>query len=147
MAVDDAAMEAALAECDVELAPNYSAIAKKHSLERTTLMRRHLGKTVSRREATYLYHSLLSRAQEEALIKQINKLTVRGLPPTTQIVTNLAEEIIGREVHKNWTARFVARHKNRFKSKYLRNIDNTRVKAEYGPMIAEFFKLVSDFFH
>ncbi|KAF8851363.1 hypothetical protein BDZ45DRAFT_766907 [Acephala macrosclerotiorum] len=101
MAVDDAAMEAALAECDVELASNYFVIAKKHSLERTTLMRRHLGKIVSRREAIYFYYSLFSRAQEEALIKQINKLTVRGLLSTTQIVTNLAKEIIGREVHKN----------------------------------------------
>ncbi|KAF8852747.1 hypothetical protein BDZ45DRAFT_97124 [Acephala macrosclerotiorum] len=101
MAVDDAAIEAALTECDVELASNYSAIAKKHSLKRTTLMRRHLSKTVSRREAIYFYYSLLSRAQKEALIKQINKLTVRSLPPTIQIVTNLVEKIIGKEVYKN----------------------------------------------
>ena len=62
MAIDDAAIEAAFAECDIELAPNYSAIAKKHSLERTTFMRRYLGKTISRRKATYFYYSLLLKA-------------------------------------------------------------------------------------
>lgn len=144
MAVDEEVMEADLADCDKVLVPNYSAIARKFSLERTTLMRRHLGKTVSRREATYLYHALLSRPQEEALITQINKLSVRGLPPTTQIVKNLAEEIIGREVNKNRTARFVTRHKHRLKSLYLRNINNLRVKVEYGPMITGFYKLVSN---
>jgi len=101
MAIDDAAIEAAFAECDIELASNYFVIAKKHSLERITLMRRYLGKTISRRKATYFYYSLLSRAQEEALIKQINKLIVRSLLPTTQIIINLAKEIIRKEVHKN----------------------------------------------
>lgn len=60
---------------------------------------------------------------------------------------NLAKEISGRDVDKNWIARFVRRHNNRLKSLYLRNIDNMRVKLEYGPMIVEFFKLVRCFFY
>ena len=35
------------------------------------------------------------------LIGHINKLTDRGIPPTSQIVKNLAEEIRGKEVGKN----------------------------------------------
>ena len=61
--------------------------------------------------------------QEEALISQINKLTARSIPPTTSMVRNFAEEMIGREVNKNWTAGFVERHSDRLKSLYLRNID------------------------
>jgi hypothetical protein len=139
-------MEAAIAECDQFLKPNYTKITRKHTLERITLMRWHIGKTVSPREATYLYYALLTRTQEEALISQINKLSVRSLPPTSVIVTNLAKEILGKEINKNWTGRFVACYKNRLKSKYLRNITNNRVKAEYRPNITEFFKLVNNFF-
>jgi hypothetical protein len=101
MAVEEESMEAAIAECDQFLKPNYTEIARKHTLERTTLIRRHIGKTISPREATYLYHALLTRTQEEALISQINKLSVRGLLPTSAIVTNLAEEILGKEIDKN----------------------------------------------
>jgi hypothetical protein len=94
-------MEAAIAECDQFLKPNYTEITRKHTLEHIILMRQHISKTISPREATYLYHALLTRTQEEALISQINKLSVRSLPPTNTIVTNLAEEILGKEINKN----------------------------------------------
>jgi hypothetical protein len=38
------------------------------------------------------------------LIGIINRLTERKMPPTSAIVTNLAEEIRGAFVRKNWTA-------------------------------------------
>ena len=123
--------------------PNYAKTGKKYGIERITLMRRHKGISTSKREATSIYYKLLTNTQEEALISQINKLTVRGLPPTSQIVRNLAEEIIGRDVGKNWTANFVHRHSSRLKSLYLRNIDNLRMKSEYRPHIQFFFDLVA----
>ena len=76
------------------------------------------------------------------LIDQINKLTQRSMPPTSRIVRNLAEEIIGGPVGKNWTALFVKRHKDRLKSRYLRNVDNPRVKADSVPNSAHFYSLV-----
>jgi transposase-like protein len=136
------AIENAINALDRQLIPNYSQVAREFGIERTTLMRRHKGICASRLEATSLHHKLLTNTQEEALISQINKLTVRGLPPTSQIVRNLAEEIIGRDVGKNWTANFVHRHSSRLKSLYLRNIDNLRMKSEYGPHIQFFFDLV-----
>lgn len=69
-------------------------------------------------------------------------MTDRGMPPTAQVVRNLAEEITGREVGKNWTSDFVKRHKSRLKSLYLSNIDNLRVKAEFGPYFQHFYDLV-----
>ena len=98
-------------------------------------MRRHKGISTSKQEATSIYHKLLTDTQEEALIDQINKLITRGLPTTTYIIKNLAEEMIGRDVNKNWIAGFVQRHLSRLKSLYLRNIDNLRIKSEYGPHI------------
>jgi hypothetical protein len=69
------------------------------------------------------------------------------MPPTSSIVQNLAEEIRGEQVGKNWTGQFIQRHKNRLKSLYLRNIDNLRVTADYTLMFTLFFALVSDFTH
>jgi hypothetical protein len=140
--VNEQDMEKALDALDRQLIPNYAEIGKKFGIDRTTLMRRHKGISTSKQEATSIYHKLLTDTQEEALIDQINKLTTRGLPPTTHIVKNLAEEIIGRDVNKNWTAGFVQRHSSRLKSLYLRNIDNLRMKSEYGPYIQFFFDLV-----
>jgi hypothetical protein len=68
------------------------------------------------------------------------------MPPTLQIVKNLAEEICGRKVYKNWTANFVHRYKDHLKSAYLRNINNNRIKAMYEPNIRFFFELVEYLF-
>ena len=74
-------------------------------------------------------------------------LTKRHLPPTSTIVRNLGEEIIGWEVGKNWTSQFIRRHKDKLESLYLRNIDNMRTKAEYGPVFKQYFDLVSVFYY
>jgi hypothetical protein len=50
------------------------------------------------------------------------------------MVKNFAEEIIGRKGGKNWVSQFCRRHESELKSLYLRNIDNLRVKGEYGPI-------------
>jgi hypothetical protein len=84
--------------------------------------------------------------QEKALIKLINKLTDHGMPPTSAVVWNLAEEIRGCSVRKNWTASFVQRHRDELKSLYLKSIDNKRVKSEYPPAYELFYKLVECFF-
>jgi hypothetical protein len=83
------------------LKPNYTEITRKHTLERTTLICQYINKTVSPRETTYLYYALLTRTQKKALISQINKLLVYGLPPTSAIVTNLIKEILRKEINKN----------------------------------------------
>ena len=69
-------------------------------------------------------------------------MTEQGMPPTASIVRNLAEEMIGQKVGKNWTSEFVKRYKDRLKSLYLCNIDKDRVKAEYTPIFDYFYDLV-----
>jgi hypothetical protein len=140
--VNEADMQAALAECNLSLVPNYSDISKLHKVGRTALSRRHKGQTTSRAIAHSTYHQCLTNDQEDVLITQINKLTVRHTPPTSQIVKNMAEEIIGRPVYKNWTASFIRRHQDRLQSLYLRNIDNQRAHAEYSPMFEHLYSLV-----
>jgi hypothetical protein len=112
-------IEKALDLLNRELLPNFKSMAVRAGLTYSTLSRRFRGITTSRAEANSEYRQCLTIAQEEALIKQINKLLIRNMPPTSQIVKNLAEEICGRKIYKNWTGNFVYRHKERLKSVYL----------------------------
>ena len=145
--VNEGDMEKAINELNAQLMPNYTQISEKYSITCITLIRRFLGLYTSRQQATSLYYKLLTDIQEEALINQINKLTIRGIPPTIHIVKNLVEEMIGRLIHKNWTAHFVRRYSSRLKSLYLRNMDNLYIKSEYASYIEHFFDLVSSDFN
>jgi len=125
-----APIDEALADLESQDVLNYSATARKYGVCRSTLTRRHKGQTVSKQEFLSEVQQCLNNTQEEVLIRHINLLTDRGMPPTSQIVKNLAEEIIKRPVGKNWVSSFVYRHKDELKSVYLRTMDNLRIKAD-----------------
>lgn len=59
---------AVLADLESQVAPNYSATAKKHGVARTNLMRRFTGKKVSNHEATTEHRQGLNIAQENVLV-------------------------------------------------------------------------------
>jgi transposase len=124
---------------------DYSNAAKHFKCSRTAVSRRVRGLTKTKREANSFWHQCLTIEQEEVLIDRINYLTDRSIPPTSHIVRNLAEEIRGGPVGKNWVGQFVKRHGIRLKSLYLRNIDNLRAGAEYAPMFQLFFSVVCYF--
>jgi hypothetical protein len=125
---------------------DYTNAARKYGCDRSSLSRRIRGLTKSKKDANSFWHQCLTIEQEEVLIYRINDLTDRSMPPTSHIVRNLAEEIRGAPVGKNWVGQFVKRHQIRLKSLYLRNIDNLRAGAEYAPMFQLFFSVVSCFF-
>ena len=125
---------------------DYANAARKYGCSRTAVSRRVRSLTKTKREANSFWHQCLTIEQEEVLIDQINYLTDRAIPPTSHIVRNLAEEIRGGPVGKNWVGQFVKCHCIRLKSLYLRNINNLRTGAEYAPMFQFFFNPVSDFF-
>ena len=81
------------------------------------------------------------------LIKHINEFTDRGLPPTIQIMKNLAEEILHNKVGKNWVSDFVRRRGDRIRSLYLRNIDNLRIKADNTVAFKHFYNQVWSLFN
>ena len=136
-------MANALADLELQDVPNYLGTANKYGLFRTTLRARFLEIHKSRAEATSTFRRRLNNRQEEVLIGHINRLTTRGMPPTTSMVRNFAEEIIQDDVGHNWTSDFVKRHKNRLQSQYLRNIDKKRCKAESAAIFQEFYDKVS----
>jgi hypothetical protein len=140
-------MEKALAELESCSKPNYAALAKKYELERSTLSRHARGKTTSREEFQSEKHQCLTNAQERVLINQINRLTDQGIPPTSQMVKNFAEEIIGHSVEKNWVGQFTTYYQRELKSLYLCNIDNLCMKGEYASIYKLFFDLVKCLLH
>jgi hypothetical protein len=99
--INESDINSAIAELNSQLKPNISTIARKWNIERTTLTKRYSGQTASR--VTYLseQRQCLTNEQEDQLIIQINRLTERGMLSTSQIVKNLAKEVIGRSVRKN----------------------------------------------
>jgi hypothetical protein len=140
--VNEEDMRKALAEIESSEAPDYAAIARKYRLTRSTLSRRARGLTTSRAEFQSQIRQCLTNAQERILINQINRLTERAIPPTSQMVKNFAEEMIGYTVGKNWVSQFCQRYQSELKSLYLCNIENQRIKGEYGPTYKLFFDLV-----
>jgi len=132
----------AIADLESQEVPDLTATAKKYGVVRKTLENRWKGKTTSIGEAVSMHRQCLTNSQEKALILLINRLTDRRMPPTTAIVKNLAEEIRGCAVGKNWTAGFVERHKHELKSLYLKSIDAKRVHSEYPQTYEVFYQLV-----
>jgi hypothetical protein len=123
--------------------PRYAATARKWKVEKSTLWRRYKGETGTIQEANSYARQKLTNAQEEALVGHINKLTDRGLPPTPQMVKNIAEEIVKTKLGKHWVSRFYQRHRDRLTSVYLRVIDHKRKVADNSQYFQEFFNLVS----
>lgn len=94
-------LEVALASLKLQEVPNVRSTSRKFGIVESTLRRKFKGKTISLQRVKYLSHHCLSHAHQKTLISQINRLTDRGLPPTTRMVKNFAEEIIQRPVSKN----------------------------------------------
>ncbi|TAQ86407.1 hypothetical protein B7494_g5258 [Chlorociboria aeruginascens] len=132
----------AIADLESQEAPNVAATARKFDINRKTLENRWKGKSVPIREAISMHRQCLTNSQERSLIAFINKLTSYRMPPTTAIVKNLAEEIRGRAVGKNWTAQFVHRHQDELKSLYLKGMDQKRIKSEFPKAYELFYQLL-----
>ena len=139
---NNAAIEAAVASLQGSNAINFAATAKEFKIDRNTLRRRYNGQSVSREEAIARCAMKLSPEQEEVLVRHIVELTNRGTPPSSRIVKNFAEEMIGDFLGGQWTKRFIKRHQSRLKSIYLRSMDHTRQKAECRPHFVKFYRLV-----
>jgi hypothetical protein len=135
-------IDASLAYLKAQKKVNYAAVARLYEVEPTTLRRRFLGKTASRAHADSEFRQRLNNVQEDTLLGYIDRLTDRHIPLTTQIIKNLAEEILGGPVGKNWTAGFVERHKSRICLIYLRPLDRARVSAENAAVFEHFYRLI-----
>ena len=86
-------MEQALDALKAQEMPNFKKTAEVFGVNHTTLMMRFKGQRASREEYISTHCKLLTNAQEDELLYHIDQLTLRGLPPTPQMLKNLVEEI------------------------------------------------------
>ncbi|EMD67024.1 hypothetical protein COCSADRAFT_351630 [Bipolaris sorokiniana ND90Pr] len=101
---------------------SYREAAKIFGVDRNTLARRHQNKTQSRDDATH-QRQLLSPPQESELIKYIQDLTERALPPTRSIIKNYVSVIAEWEPSDSWISRFLRRHRDQLTTKFVTGID------------------------
>ena len=139
-------IDKALQELNIQDKPNISAVAKSHNINRSVLSRRYNGVATST-AVKYQKQQLLSPHQEQTLVRYINTLTERAMPPTVQMVNNFAFEIAQKEPGKNWSQGFCKRWKDTLDSRYLQNIDSTRTKADNHCLIERYFDLLGQKIH
>ncbi|KAF2622344.1 hypothetical protein BU25DRAFT_309911, partial [Macroventuria anomochaeta] len=60
----------------------------------------------------------LTPHQEDELVKYIEELTARRLPPTREMIANFASSIATEPVSKSWVTRFINNHSIHLISQY-----------------------------
>ncbi|QGA18749.1 hypothetical protein EYB26_006434 [Talaromyces marneffei] len=94
---------------------NYTQIAKKFGIDRSTLSRRHRQITGSK-EDQYYAQALLNKDQSEVLITLVNGLENRGVSITSSELAEFAKAICGKDPGKNWASRWVKHHSDKLNS-------------------------------
>lgn len=117
---------------------SYEAIAKKHGVARMTLMRRHRGET----EAYGVRNLSLHPQHEKELVRYIDTLTERRLPPTKEMIQRFASDLAGKPVLESWVDRFIRRHPNHLISAYSKGMSKLRCNADSGAKYSLYFKLL-----
>jgi hypothetical protein len=141
----DQRMPLALSELSKQTKPNILGTSKTYLLNRTTLSRHFKGTQQSRAQFQSDSHQCLTNSEERVVINFINRFTERFIPPTSQLVYNVAVEQRGRHINKNWVAMFTARHRSELHSDFLETIDSAQVFAKNILLIEHFYTQVSTF--
>lgn len=117
---------------------NITKVAKKYGVQRSTLSRRFNGVS-GPKEAQYNNQRFLNSQQSDTLIKWVNMLTERGLPPTRQTIANLAKDITGIEPGKNWASRWLQKHSDKLIYRFSSRIDIDRQRADSASKYEKYF--------
>ena len=137
-------MKAALVALD-SLKPgerlNYTATAKKFSIGRDALSRRHR-RVQGSREQQYRNQQNLSPAQESHLIEYVDHLCERSLPLTKRMIRNFAQEITQKYVGNNWIDRFLKKHNIDIYTRWASGMEKERKEADSAFKYVLYFKLL-----
>ena len=139
MSLEEALAELRAADPDAPI--SYTSLAKKYGVERTTLARRDQGKSASR-ETKASAQQLLTPYQEAGLVKYIEGLTIRHLPPTRSMIRGFASEIGHTSVSDSWVTDFLKRHQDRLVSQWVTAMDSNRHKADSCEKYERYFRLM-----
>ncbi|KAF1364640.1 hypothetical protein EJ07DRAFT_97400 [Lizonia empirigonia] len=134
----------ALAEI-AQLSPSkkiqYTQIAEKYGVERSTLSRRHRGVTRSR-DATDEDRQNLNPQQEKDLVKYIEQLNKQRLPPTRDMIQNFASGVAQKRVSDSWVTRFINKYSDQLTSQWNSAMDSLRHNADSAEKYRLYFELL-----
>ena len=119
---------------------SYNKVAAQFGVERSTLARRHQG--VQERKG--VSHRILHPEHEAELVRYIETLTERRLPPTKVMIQQFASQLAGKPVSESWVARFLRRHPNHLISRSGKAMAKERTKADSGAKYSLYFKLLHE---
>ncbi|KAF2626051.1 hypothetical protein BU25DRAFT_314817, partial [Macroventuria anomochaeta] len=110
-------------------------------VNRVTLSRHHQGVQQSREDAN-TDCQLLHPQQELYLVKYIEELTDRHLPPMRQMVAKFAFALAHNEVSKSWITDFLHRHSDRISSQWTTSMDAQRHAADSLEKYTKYFDIL-----
>ena len=121
------------------------AAAKLYNIPESTLRARMNGAaTLANRRPS---NQLLTKIEEEVVVRYILDLDARGFPPRLEDVEDMANHILKtcgkRRVGKRWIYRFVSRRQE-LKTRYSRAYDFQRALCEDPNVISAWFRLVQN---
>jgi transposase-like protein len=122
---------------------SYESVAKKFGVVASTLRRRHKGGQGSR-AAKNINQRALSPQQEKVLVKHIEALTARRLPPTRDMIRNFASVIAKKDVSEAWVTRFINRNKDTVIPKWTSAMDAVRHNADSYTKYRMYFDLIHE---
>jgi hypothetical protein len=121
----------------------YTHFANQFSVDRRTLARRHQ-RVTSSRASKELEQYAVHPQQELELVRYINQLTERGLPPTRAMIRNFGSQLAKTELGVHWVDRFLQRHDAELISRWTLGIDRARHQADSQSKYTLYFELLRD---
>jgi transcriptional regulator with XRE-family HTH domain len=103
-------------------------IADKYGVERSTLGRRWRGVTSSKEG--YAKQQVLSPQQEIELVRHIERLAKRDLPPTGEMIRNFSSEVAKRQLEERWITPLINKHQIYLISRWTTEMDRARHLAD-----------------
>jgi hypothetical protein len=119
----------------------YQKIADQFGVDRSTLARRHKG-VQAPREAKDSNQQKLNQQQEEELVKYIEELTARHIPPTREMIANFASSVAQEPVSESWVTRFINKYSIHLISQYSTGMDADRHNADSYVKYELYFNLL-----
>jgi hypothetical protein len=139
-------VQLAISAIDIEHIQCENHAAAVYGVSRTTLRRRRDG-TQPRRDCQP-NSKKLTKLEEEAVVRRILELDVRGLAPTKDIVRDMSDRLLrersGKPTGKNWVDNFIKRTPE-LKTRLSRPYDRQRALCEDPCVINPWFTLVQSF--
>jgi hypothetical protein len=120
---------------------SHNEYAAKYGVSPSTLSRRVRGITSSKKDGMGKQQAL-HPTQELELCRYISELTVKGLPPTREMLKNFASAAAGRPLHNSWVQRFLHRNQDHLISRWSTGLDCQRFQADTPDRYKEYFDIL-----